>query len=499
MRKFLFLIGLLFSSLAFAATEQVNIVDRVNGKSATVVQYANSTPLTVRLTDTNGDYVAAGAGTQYTDAAAAPSHPTGTIPVFNNSGTITAVSAANPLPVTSTAATGSVTKIADINGNVYGSTIPVSLASVPSHAVTNAGTFAVQDTSATGSTQKIAGSTGLVPNTIANGSYNSLSVYLATGSTTTASSGTTVIIADKLGNALSSTSNALNVNVSSGLSNTQYGDGNAAAAATGTVAMAKFGNSIFSVNMDSNHSVYVISGTGSTISQATGSTIKVADSLGNVLTQSTANTTTSAIGLNVTPATGATIKIADKSGNAITSTSAGLDINWRYICTGSTVATNVGTATQGTLQVVTATGSTMLLNANPSVTIGTVNPGNTVNTTPWLVTPTPGTTGGWSAATESTLSSVVQIVKASAGNFGGYYFYNQNSSAAYLHVFDSATTAGATLITLKLIIGLPATSAANIEWGNGVTMANGICVNASTTATGNTATASPIEGSVLYK
>ena len=44
---------------------------------ATVVDYTNSNPLTVRLTDTNGDYVAAGAGTQYTEDAAAAADPVG--------------------------------------------------------------------------------------------------------------------------------------------------------------------------------------------------------------------------------------------------------------------------------------------------------------------------------------------------------------------------------------------------------------------------------------
>lgn len=44
---------------------------------ATVVDYANANPLTVRLTDTNGDYVAAGAGTQYTEDAAAAADPVG--------------------------------------------------------------------------------------------------------------------------------------------------------------------------------------------------------------------------------------------------------------------------------------------------------------------------------------------------------------------------------------------------------------------------------------
>ena len=45
---------------------------------ATVFDYANSNPLAVRLTDTNGDYIAAGAGTQYTEDAAAAADPVGT-------------------------------------------------------------------------------------------------------------------------------------------------------------------------------------------------------------------------------------------------------------------------------------------------------------------------------------------------------------------------------------------------------------------------------------
>lgn len=44
---------------------------------ATVLDYTNSNPLAVRLTDTGGDYVAAGAGTQYTEDAAAAANPIG--------------------------------------------------------------------------------------------------------------------------------------------------------------------------------------------------------------------------------------------------------------------------------------------------------------------------------------------------------------------------------------------------------------------------------------
>ncbi len=42
------------------------------------------------------------AGVQYTDGAAAPTHPIGNQIMFNNAGTETAVSAANPLPVSAT-------------------------------------------------------------------------------------------------------------------------------------------------------------------------------------------------------------------------------------------------------------------------------------------------------------------------------------------------------------------------------------------------------------
>lgn len=45
---------------------------------ATVLDYTNSNPLAVRLTDTSGDYVGAGAGTQYSDGDA-NADPTGTV------------------------------------------------------------------------------------------------------------------------------------------------------------------------------------------------------------------------------------------------------------------------------------------------------------------------------------------------------------------------------------------------------------------------------------
>lgn len=55
------------------------ILDGVSSAiKATVLDYVNSNPLAVRLTDTNGDYIAAGGGTQYTEDAASAADPTGT-------------------------------------------------------------------------------------------------------------------------------------------------------------------------------------------------------------------------------------------------------------------------------------------------------------------------------------------------------------------------------------------------------------------------------------
>lgn len=54
------------------------ILDGVSSSiKATVLDYTNSNPIAVRLSDTNGDYVAAGAGTQYTEDAAAAADPVG--------------------------------------------------------------------------------------------------------------------------------------------------------------------------------------------------------------------------------------------------------------------------------------------------------------------------------------------------------------------------------------------------------------------------------------
>ena len=67
------------------------IVDGVASTiKASVKNYSNGNPLLVRLTDTSGDYVSAGAGTQYTENDS-DTTPTGTVAMGSTSGSIHAI------------------------------------------------------------------------------------------------------------------------------------------------------------------------------------------------------------------------------------------------------------------------------------------------------------------------------------------------------------------------------------------------------------------------
>lgn len=75
----------------------------------------------IYIVDANGNPISSfGGGTQYTDGATAPTHPVGTEIVFNNAGTMTAVSNSNGLPIN-----GSITATNPSVGT-SGSAIPTS-------------------------------------------------------------------------------------------------------------------------------------------------------------------------------------------------------------------------------------------------------------------------------------------------------------------------------------------------------------------------------------
>jgi len=71
--------------------------------SGTATQINGVTAEKVVILDGSGAQITSfGGGTQYTDAAAAPAHPVGNTIIYNNAGTMTAISDTNPLPVSAT-------------------------------------------------------------------------------------------------------------------------------------------------------------------------------------------------------------------------------------------------------------------------------------------------------------------------------------------------------------------------------------------------------------
>lgn len=174
---------------------------------------------------------------------------------------------------------------------------------------------------------------------------------------------------------------------------------------------------------------------------------------------------------------------------------------------GTTTDTNSGTKSAGTIRVVIATDQPQLTNkllvtpdANSAVNIAQVGGTNVAVTNPLFVTPTPSTTGGWTPSVKNGLSNTNSQVKSGAGTLGGWFVYNPNATVAYVQIYDTATgsiTVGTTVA--KLSIGIPATSAANLDSACGINFATAICVAATTTATGSTAPGTALDCNFWYK
>lgn len=126
----------------------------------------------------------------------------------------------------------------------------------------------------------------------------------------------------------------------------------------------------------------------------------------------------------------------------------------------------------------------------------------------WPVTLVPQTGNGWSKfstpknnSNTALTNTVIAVKSSAAGELGGYIVYNPNASVAYIQVFDVATAGGVTLGTTRpdMVIPVPPTSGANLEFANGVNFANGIQIAATTTDSGSTALGSGLTVTMVYK
>lgn len=124
-----------------------------------------------------------------------------------------------------------------------------------------------------------------------------------------------------------------------------------------------------------------------------------------------------------------------------------------------------------------------------------------------FVTPVPDTVNGWLVANmtsgdgSTALTNTAQAIKASAGKLGGWYIYNPNSSAVYIPIYNVAAgsvTVGTT--NPQMVLCIPATSAANVEFAMGIPFTNaGFSAAATTTGGGSTAPTTALEANFFYK
>lgn len=176
----------------------------------------------------------------------------------------------------------------------------------------------------------------------------------------------------------------------------------------------------------------------------------------------------------------------------VTPDSVALPANQSVNCSqinGVTVLMGNGVTGTGSQRVTIASDNTAFsVNAVQSGT-WTVQPGNTPNSTAWLASLRPGTTGGLTTFhLVSAGSTNATNIKASAGQVFGWYIYNSNAAArkVVFHNNAGSPTAGAGVI---FAIVIPPTSAANVFSDIGIPFATGIAITTVTDLTDAGATA----------
>lgn len=119
----------------------------------------------------------------------------------------------------------------------------------------------------------------------------------------------------------------------------------------------------------------------------------------------------------------------------------------------------------------------------------TVQPGNTANSTPWLVTPTPATSGGLTIFRSIDLDETEEEVKGTAGQVFNVWVTNTATSTRFVK-FYNATAANVTVGTTTpvITIGIPGNSSDDIS-GNFTAGTHGIAFGTAITVAATTGVA----------
>lgn len=186
------------------------------------------------------------------------------------------------------------------------------------------------------------------------------------------------------------------------------------------------------------------------------------------------------------------------------------------------VGNTVNVAESGAWNVTATIGNTVNVAESGAWNV-TATVGNTVNVAqtgspwgvtatyaaPWSVTATvgaanlaPTAVGGWKSAVASVIASAVTISSA-AGKFGGYMLQNNNTSPAFVQIFDTAAVVTLGFTPPTMVLPLPAATtamgiSANLELANGANIANGIKIGVTTGLGVASVVATGVTGTIWY-
>lgn len=360
-------------------------------------------------------------------------------------------------------------------------TQPVSLASVPSHAVTNAGTFAVQNTAATpAGTNNIGDVDVLTVNGVAPAFGTG--VRGATVQRVTIATDDSVPVTGTFFQATQPVS-AVSLPLPTG----------AATSALQTQPGVDIGD--VTVNNAAGASAVNIQDGGNSITVdgtvAVSGTVAVTDNAGSLTVDAPVGTpafvrlSDGAAAITTLP-----VSLASVPSHAVTNagtflvqnnaaTPAGTNnIGDVDVLTINGVAPAFGTGVRGaTVQRVTIA-TDDVVPASQSGT-WTVQPGNTANTTPWIVTDSPATSGGLSKFhLVSAATTNATNIKASAGQVYSITAFNLNASPRYVKFHNTAgtPTAGTAVTDSFLIPGNTAGAGMVINIDKGIVFSTGIAI-----------------------
>lgn len=407
-----------------------------------------------------------------------------------------------PLPTGAATAAGLTTLLTELQGKAdLSETQPVSLASVPSHAVTNAGTFAVQENGAALTALQILD--------------NMMTDEVASGTITAANGAVTIALGGRTGISATITGiwSAALVGELSGDGGVTWDQTDLFLRSAGSVQFAVGANGFYTLSWG---------GGGTTHARIrantfTSGTVNVALRAG-LLPMVLAETSSQGEG-GAVPANAKQMGAKDPSGimRYVKSDASGeLQIDVLTLPALPTGTNNIGDVDVLTLPALAAGTNNigdvdvLTLPAIPTGTnsIGTVQPGNSANTTPWLVAE--ATTAATANAASShdvtsAASTNATSVKASAGNIYGIFLVNTTATLYYIRFYNLATAptcSSATGFVHSLTIPALATGAGFVfpsSYGRAFSTGIAYCITAGPTSTDNVAAAVGIEGVIDYR